>query len=203
MSDFTNPMQFPDRFSNDHPHQLRMFMTPREIKDQYQTLPADRRQKYHYETDNDYNYRQRVHNPGEFESNDAVWDRKAKEAVGRGRVTRRGKTGLAESVAAEGVKSVVHLGVTDSTRFPENGPLKGQSIYQASASDGRPAVVGGHHRIATAAQSRPDDLIPVMHHQDIWSARGRKEQVGYADPGVYKLVYKPSPWEKAYRSKYS
>jgi hypothetical protein len=191
-----NPMQFPDEFSNDHPHQLRMFMTPTEIKSQYQVLPGDRKEKMRYETDDD-GYRTQV-GTGKYETNDAAWKRKAKEAHGRGGNKRRGDPGLAESVAAKGVKKVVHLAVTDSTTYPATlgGQLGGQRTRQADASDGRPAVVGGHHRIATAAESRPDDLIPVMHHNDLWNAQGR-------DKPMVMGMRKPAAWETAYRSKYS
>ena len=34
-------------------------------------------------------------------------------------------------------------------------------------SQGKPQIVGGHHRIAAALETRPDDLIPVVHHEDI------------------------------------
>ena len=32
-------------------------------------------------------------------------------------------------------------------------------------------IVGGHHRIAAALDTRPDDLIPVIHHEDIYDAK--------------------------------
>ena len=67
---------------------------------------------------------------------------------------------LAQSVASEGVQNPVHLG----TQF---------------GSSGKPQIVGGHHRIAAASESRPDDLIPVLHHDSIFQARKDASSGGY------------------------
>ena len=62
---------------------------------------------------------------------------------------------LHESIAQGGVQHPVHLG----TQF---------------GSQGKPQIVGGHHRIAAALDTRPDDLIPVIHHEDIYDAKQSK-----------------------------
>ena len=59
---------------------------------------------------------------------------------------------LYESIQEGGVQHPVHLG----TQF---------------GSQGKPQIVGGHHRIAAALDTRPDDLIPVLHHEDIYDAK--------------------------------
>ena len=59
---------------------------------------------------------------------------------------------LYESIQEGGVQHPVHLG----TQF---------------GSQGKPQIVGGHHRIAVALDTRPDDLIPVLHHPDIYDAK--------------------------------
>jgi CBS domain containing-hemolysin-like protein len=40
---------------------------------------------------------------------------------------------------------------------------------------GKPEVVGGHHRLAVMQFDRPDDLIPVLHHRDIFEAKTSRE----------------------------
>jgi len=57
-----------------------------------------------------------------------------------------------ESVRRTGVQQPVHLG-------------------QEAGSHGLPQIVGGHHRIAAALDTRPHGLIPVMHHEDIVEAK--------------------------------
>lgn len=57
-----------------------------------------------------------------------------------------------DSVRQSGVQNPVHLGM----QF---------------GSQGKPQVVGGHHRIASAMETRPNDLIPVLHSPNIRAAR--------------------------------
>ena len=56
------------------------------------------------------------------------------------------------SVRQEGVKSPVHLG-------------------ESFGSQGKRQIVGGHHRIAAALDTRPDELIPVLHHKNLLDAK--------------------------------
>lgn len=62
---------------------------------------------------------------------------------------------LRQSVLRDGVQSPVRLGET-------------------VGSQGKPEVLGGHHRIAVMRQHRPDDLIPVVHDSDLRSAKQSK-----------------------------
>jgi hypothetical protein len=57
-----------------------------------------------------------------------------------------------QSVRQEGVKEPVHLG----------------NVF---GSVGKRQIVGGHHRIAAALETRPSDYIPVLHHEDITAAK--------------------------------
>jgi hypothetical protein len=57
-----------------------------------------------------------------------------------------------DSVRTGGVQQPVHLG-------------------QQFGEQGKPQIVGGHHRIAAATDTRPNDLIPVLHHESIDAAK--------------------------------
>jgi|SRR5580765_543574 len=67
------------------------------------------------------------------------------------------RTSIHESVAREGVHSPVSLSVS---QFGSQGKL---------------SIVGGHHRIAAALDTRPDDYIPVTHAENISDAKRRPE----------------------------
>ena len=69
------------------------------------------------------------------------------------------ETTLGESIEREGVKYPVHLG-------------------QKKGSQGKPQVVGGHHRMAVMRNLNQDQLIPVLHHQDLMHARSSSDPWG-------------------------
>jgi hypothetical protein len=74
---------------------------------------------------------------------------------------RKEEVSLAEAIRTEGVKSPIRLGM----QF---------------GSEGKPQIVGGHHRLAVASSDRPNDYLPVLHDTDIESARSSKNrQAGY------------------------
>lgn len=107
--------------------QLAMFVTPREIRENYG--PNDRK-------------------PGEV-SDSRIWNRKLRESkeTGNGRAIPMGRNefgdykmaSLHDHIAANGVSKPVYLGTEDAK------------------------VYDGHHRVASAYASRPDDLMPVLH----------------------------------------
>jgi hypothetical protein len=74
------------------------------------------------------------------------YDERARSYMERKHEEQFGGQSLWGSVRQEGVKSPVHLG----TQFGERG---------------KPQIVGGHHRIAAAMDTRPNQLIPVLHHE--------------------------------------
>lgn len=88
---------------------------------------------------------------GEYEHREGSYlNRKAEEHEER--QYEKDNTSLVDSIRQTGVQSPVHLG-------------------QQFGSEGKPEIVGGHHRIAVATRHAPDTLIPVLHHKDIRAAR--------------------------------
>lgn len=121
-------------------HQLPMFMSAREIRDQYQALDGDR---HHAVPDFGSGI---PLDKGTPETDDELFDRKAEEAD-----SRRAPDGdyLYDSIAKHGVLSPVLL------RAPGGG----------TGSLGKPEILGGHHRVAVMHDIRPDELMPVEHYE--------------------------------------
>lgn len=67
---------------------------------------------------------------------------------------------LYDSIASEGVHGPIRLG-------------------QEIGSMGKPQIVGGHHRLASATDAAPNRFVPVLHDQSIWSARDEASKGGY------------------------
>lgn len=65
-----------------------------------------------------------------------------------------GGESIRDAVIREGVKSPLSLG-------------------RQFGSMGKPMIAGGHHRIAVMARERPDELMPVMHHESVRAAQQR------------------------------
>lgn len=53
----------------------------------------------------------------------------------------------------------------------ENGIHSPIRLGRQVGSQGKPQIVGGHHRMAVARQHYPDTLIPVLHDTDIHAAK--------------------------------
>ena len=70
---------------------------------------------------------------------------------------------LHSKIKSEGVKNPVHLG-------------------QTGGMQGKPQIVGGHHRIAASMDIDADKLIPVIHHRDLKEARSKGSKT---DPYPY------------------
>ena len=79
------------------------------------------------------------------ETDEQVWERKAEEA---------GEEYLYGDIEEHGVKRPVHLGTQ-------------------MGKSGKPQVVGGHHRIAVMKEVAPDELMPVLHHENFQQAWGQ------------------------------
>lgn len=129
--------------------QLPMFMSAREIRDQFQGHDGDR---------------QREAPPfgsgvelskGRPETDDEMFDRKAEEATGR-------RTGsgdyLYDHIQRHGVLNPVAL----------------QADLRNVGSLGKPQILGGHHRVAVMHDVRPDELMPVEHYDSVKEARQAK-----------------------------
>lgn len=103
------------------------------------------------------NYKRRDQGKSDaLETDDELWDRKLDEAeYGKEAWSEKSNksVSLAESIREEGVKKPIHL---STSQF---------------GSQGKPEIVGGHHRLAVATADRPGDYIPVLHHRDISEAQ--------------------------------
>jgi hypothetical protein len=126
--------------------QLPMFMSARDIKANYDPLPGDRE----------------VVGDGwtgaRDETNDEVWERKAEEAE---------NDGLYDDIVNRGaVTHPVHLSAMDAG---------GKANSRARLGHDNEQVLGGHHRIAVMGEEAPDDLIPVLHHRNIFEAQGHPQ----------------------------
>lgn len=130
--------------------QLPMFLTAKEIKDNYYPLPGDF--------------------ISATETREDLWKRKAQESREGSPGDARKKTTketLADSIAREGVRNPVTLGME---------PNRGMGAD-------KPFVYGGHHRVATAAQINPNMLVPVTNAEGRFdSTTGRKQDQREGNP---------------------
>ena len=164
---------------NINPHQLKMFMSADEIMRHYQPLDADRlgqgdwsavtsgragsdaptaRTWAGHNTMRNSEGR-KLYAEDRLESSDELWQRKAEEAW---------DYGLAQDIIDEGVKKPVSLGM-------ERG------------LEGKPQVVGGHHRLAVMAEESPHELMPVLHYQSFGHAQ-RQSQDAIKGRGGYRYT---------------
>jgi hypothetical protein len=178
----------PDQFN---PGQLKMFMSPREVKSSWQPLDGDR---------DDFG--------DSAETDNQLWDRKLGESRMPAAEYREAHDGVgADSFDIDGAVDRSdypqhRTGHTDSherredsflaarldsfdARKSEDG-LDSSSMYNSIkgggvqspvhlgsqfGSQGKPQVVGGHHRIAAQNDIDQDALMPVLHHESIRAAR--------------------------------
>ena len=89
---------------------------------------------------------------GEWEYREASYLQRKHEEKSNANYEKWNGPSIWDSVRQSGVQEPVHLG-------------------QQFGSQGKPEVVGGHHRIASAMDTRPNELIPVIHHEDINQAK--------------------------------
>jgi len=127
--------------------QLPMFMSAREIRDEFQALDGDREDVI---TDDD-----------EWtESDDELFDRKYEEANdwklshGTSWSDKDGLT-LADSILKHGVENPISLQIDRDRR----------------GDHWKPEILGGHHRVAVMHKHRPDDLMPVEHFEHTTQAQ--------------------------------
>ena len=122
--------------------QLKMFMTPAEIKQHVDVNSGELEETYADEPDPGsggyYNYRK--------ETPDELWERKTDESW---------DNGLAQSIEQKGVSRAVDI---------VHGPAPYDDIDARDTS--RPWLGNGYHRVAAAQDVRgSDELIPVEHHE--------------------------------------
>lgn len=132
-------------------HQLPMFMSAREIRSNYQALDADRE---------DYTDWDDPDEPTTQETDDDLFDRKYEEATVNTFHSPNDSRSLADAIVEDGVKNPISLQVPD-----------------LNGSQGKPQILGGHHRVAVMEIYKPDSLMPVEHFRGSGEARrslGRK-----------------------------
>ena len=134
------------------PGQLKMLMTPREIVGQYSTHIGDRKGKWGYGTDEETMEKKRRQNA---------------------------ESGLTEDVRLNGVQFPVGLGTDIDTDAVRRTGLVDRQRNTTPTTTGKPMLTGGHHRLVAALDTRPDDLIPVLHHKDILEHQGYTPHEGH------------------------
>jgi hypothetical protein len=97
------------------------------------------------------------------EAQESFDNRVADEHQGRIDDYYSGADTLHSKIKSEGVKKAVHLS-------------------QQRGMQGKPQIVGGHHRIAASMDIDSDSLIPVIHHRDFKDARSKDKAT---DPYPY------------------
>jgi hypothetical protein len=188
-----SPAQFPGQ---DKPEQLKMFMTPKEIMQQYQPLDGDRMEidDTDYTTDSDhFNVRE--------EEDHELWERKLDESQYDREIQHpRAGEDTGRSRTTGGRSNMPYHTWTGSTNNPYERVVgyerhqESESLYDSIERTGvqkpihlgrqfglenKPQVVGGHHRLASANDINPDMLVPVLHHEDIIDAKSGGRRGGY------------------------
>ena len=237
----------PRRTSREDPNQLRMFMTPTEIVNQYQPLEGDR-EEVMSDSARSWERTNRTHTtmgasnipdpptqsnpkgrypyapgtgnfirPDRMETDDELWTRKREESQmdpddyesyrGESSPKHFDIEGALERPSAPQAPSTDRSSAWEQHDYLEHEYIERkhadwqiqvgnrQSIFDSVAQSGvakpvhlateqagpsgKQEIVGGHHRIAAALESRPHDYIPVEHHQTLAHAQFGvpKEQV--------------------------
>lgn len=128
-----------------------------------------------------------------IESDEQLWDRKLEEAqwerplenpraferTGRSRTTGGrsnypDETGGTWSGSEWKAKDVYSRHAQEESLYESierGGVQKPISLGQTIGSQGKPEIVGGHHRLAAASAINPDQFVPVLHFNNIWEAK--------------------------------
>ena len=118
-----------------------------------QDVPKEERQ---------YRRKQGVNLIAPRETDEQMWDRKLSEAQ---KPDRGGHPqSMVEHLASGGDVGLIHLGLAKNPMLP---------LGEQKAS--KPMVAGSQHRIAAMNHLNPDQLLPVMHHENIVHAKFEPE----------------------------
>lgn len=168
--------------------QLPMFMNSKEIGQHYQVLDGDREGVY----DEDGYF------SGNEENDHEVLSRKYDEATTYGAAgTTSDPDYLPESVKNApkpqfGAFEFDQPGLDPYEHVADGHPSLADSIRQHGVekpitleapkwsaqydgSQGKPQILGGHHRYAVMREERPNDLMPVTFRNDFWEAKSDKD----------------------------
>lgn len=132
-------------------HQLPMFMSAREIRTDYQALDGDRDDRVAH----DWDASPEVHRP---ETDDELFGRKADEAWGDYDHSPNTHLSLGEHILRHGVENPVSLMDPAAPKWD-------------MGSQGKPQILGGHHRVAVMEQEKPTALMPVEHFTSVKEAK--------------------------------
>ena len=151
---------------------LPMFMSAREIKRKYSAFEGDREEREHPHTGAYYT-----------EGTKAMWKRKYDESFDDR--TANGYSGTFEPGDLDyNGESTTRNRQRIETDFDDSQSL-GESIIRDGVHkpvflethgqqwNGKPQIIGGHHRVAVMAVHRPNELMPVTHEPDIFTAQER------------------------------
>lgn len=145
-----------------NPDQLKLLMTPQEIKSGYQPLDADREQRQGpIARGGEPTSRPRRTDMG---YNDAI----PNAAEGSPGFQRRMKDFRRESVAhtwARKAQEANESGLTESIH--EHGTVYPVTLGDVPGLEGKPQITGGHHRIAAADQIGGEQYLQVIHHHGL------------------------------------
>lgn len=181
--------------------QLKMFMTPEEIKEKYQPLDADMSILGGIEAE-DYSWTGRSRNTAGIENEpaetwrhnstntDAGWHPK-KDTAGNPVYYRTSEGGYEEDSFWQAKGEEIEDHMHSSASWDATGPNLFEQVESEGVkypvhlgtqfgSLGKPQIVGGHHRIQASHEVRPGQVIPVLHHYGIDQAkRGSGPWGGY------------------------
>ena len=162
--------------------QLPLMMTAREIRHHYRALDADRIEHYDYSSGVGETHRD--------ENDDELFERKFEEAHDApheyGHMeTSPNSTGAQTNMFGdyEASESSLHERLVNSNfelRNPVSLQFHGKHVWPRNqvdpdtgdvASDRRPQILGGHHRVALLEHYAPDKLQPVNHEENIQAAK--------------------------------
>jgi hypothetical protein len=138
-----------------------MFMTGEEIKTHFAPNEDDKKI-----IDLPENEKANKYDHGFREENDSeLWDRKLSEAKMTGR-QRYGDMAFHMGAAPRGISPKSSLESVAKTRG-----IPGYVSLQQTPKEGKPQVLGGHHRVALSADQFKSHIFPVKYYKNIEQAQ--------------------------------
>lgn len=144
-----------------------MFMTPREIRDQFQGLDGDRR---------GWQPATRPNEKINAESDEELFARKLERArapkpADEDAAARQGGAGVFDSISRKGFDT--GRPITLSTGLGRNVPPP-HNWLSGLGSQGRYQILGGHHRLAVMSELKPDTPVSVQWADSLLDRRGQR-----------------------------
>jgi hypothetical protein len=148
---------------------MPMFMTGGELKEHYAPNEGDRNPK--------------PNNVFESENDSELWSRKLSEAKQTG-IERYGKDRFARDsggawrslagpeLARKGIRPESSIESVSKAKGAPQGAVSVET--KTMGTDRKPQILGGHHRIALAAEQFKNHLFPVKHHDSLEQAQSER-----------------------------